>query len=94
MRCCQGVKDKEVIAGELAAAEEHISKSKFGQILLRRCAPVLMPDLILISETFSASMVTTQEAICAQPHRMWATRQLVHRSVRCAINRGYVLLYI
>lgn len=48
MRCCQGVKDKEVTAGELAAAEEHISKSKFGQILLRRCAPVLMPDLILI----------------------------------------------
>ncbi|BDA51236.1 Nucleolar protein 9 [Coccomyxa sp. Obi] len=32
-----GVKDKEMIAGELAAAEQHISGSKFGQILLRRC---------------------------------------------------------
>ncbi|CAL8466393.1 g5929 [Coccomyxa elongata] len=32
-----GVKDKEMVAGELAAAEQHISKSKFGQILLRRC---------------------------------------------------------
>ena len=61
MRCCQGVKDKEVIAGELAAAEEHISKSKFGQILMRRCAPLLMQDRILISETFSASVVTTEK---------------------------------
>ena len=42
----QGVKDKEVIAMELAAAEEHLSNSAFGQMLLRRCAPVLcgLPD--------------------------------------------------
>ncbi|BDA51149.1 Nucleolar protein 9 [Coccomyxa sp. Obi] len=32
-----GVKDKEMIAGELAAAEQHISGSKFGRILLRGC---------------------------------------------------------
>ena len=36
--CTQGVKDKEMIAGELAVAEQHISNSKFGQILLHRCA--------------------------------------------------------
>ena len=34
----QGVKDKEVIAGELAAAEAHLSNTAFGQMLLRRHA--------------------------------------------------------
>ena len=32
----QGVKDKEVIAVELAAAETHIGNTAFGQMLLRR----------------------------------------------------------
>ena len=32
----QGVKDKEVIAVELAAAEAHIGNTAFGQMLLRR----------------------------------------------------------
>ena len=34
----QGVKDKEVIAAELAAAEAHLSNTAFGQMLLRRRA--------------------------------------------------------
>ena len=34
----QGVKDKEVIATELAAAEPHLSNTAFGQMLLRRRA--------------------------------------------------------
>jgi hypothetical protein len=33
----QGVQDKEMIAGELAASEAHISSTMFGQILLQRC---------------------------------------------------------
>ena len=36
----QGVKDKEVIAVELAAAEEHLGATAFGQMLLQRCASV------------------------------------------------------
>ena len=36
----QGVKDKEVIAVELAAAEAHLGNTKFGQMLLRRRAPL------------------------------------------------------
>ena len=32
----QGVKDKEAIATELAAAEAHIAATNFGQILLKR----------------------------------------------------------
>ncbi len=43
----QGVKDKEVIAGELAAAEAHLSATAFGQMLLRRrasLAPALHMD--------------------------------------------------
>lgn len=37
--CLQGVKDKEVIAVELAAAEAHIGNTAFGQMLLRRYVP-------------------------------------------------------
>ena len=43
----QGVKDKEVIAAELAAAEAHLSNTAFGQMLLRRrvsLAPALHMD--------------------------------------------------
>jgi len=36
----QGVKDKEVIAVELAAAEAHLGNTSFGQMLLRRHAPL------------------------------------------------------
>ena len=43
----QGVKDKEVIAAELAVAEAHLSNTAFGQMLLRRrasLAPALHMD--------------------------------------------------
>lgn len=43
----QGVKDKEVIASELAAAEAHIGNTAFGQMLLRRHASLAM--LLIIS---------------------------------------------
>ena len=39
----QGLKDKEAIASELAAAEAHIAASSFGQILLKRCAAARPP---------------------------------------------------
>ena len=42
----QGVKDKEVIAAELAAAEAHLSNTAFGQMLLRRRA-LLAPALYM-----------------------------------------------
>ena len=43
----QGVKDKEVIAAELAAAKAHLGNTAFGQMLLRRrasLAPALHMD--------------------------------------------------
>lgn len=45
--CMQGVKDKEVIAGELAAAEVSLSATPRGAALMRKYGPALAPALAL-----------------------------------------------
>ena len=70
----QGVKDKEVIAAELAAAEAHLSATAFGQMLLRRRA--LLAPALDIDDT--------------QSHLMPASRSSCLRHLLRSLTGGFV----